>query len=253
MDGSNATSPRPKRSRPVLVADQIKQWVVERDLKQGDKLPNESEMIAQFAVSKGTVREALRILEAQGLIVTKTGPGGGSMVGEVSAERARSLLANYFYFKDLSIADIYQMRKVLEPELAASLAGSLTNEQLDELQVLAERHPKPAKSAEEEKELHIASLSFHARLSEFADNRLLGFVIGFMARILTDLTVFRGLYDPPNIELWRKGRQHQLQLVEALRRGESDNAREIMASHMRVAEELMRVQEAHLARRFVGE
>ena len=253
MDGNGTPSPKPKRSRPVRVADEIKKWVVERDLKAGDKLPNESAMIEQFGVSKGTVREALRILEAQGLIVTKTGPGGGSLVDEVSAERARSLFANYFYFQDLSIADIYQMRKALEPELAASLAGQLSKAQLDELQDLAERHPEPAKSAEEEKEQHITSLVFHARLSDFAGNRLLGFVIGFMARILTDLTVYRRLYDPPNVELWRKGREHQLQLVDALRNAEPDKAREVMVSHMQIAEELMRVQEAHLMRRFMGE
>lgn len=253
MDGSNTPSTKPKRSRPVRVADEIKQWVVERDLKKGDKLPNEGEMIEQFGVSKGTVREALRILEAQGLIVTKTGPGGGSIVGEVSAERARSLLANYFYFQDLSITDIYQMRKALEPELAASLAGRLNDAQIDELQSLAERYPAPASTAEEEKEQHISSLVFHARLSEFAGNKLLGFVIGFMARILTDLTVYRRLYDVPNVELWRKGRQHQLQLVEALRQGEPDKARAIMASHMQIAEELMQVQEARLTRRFMGD
>lgn len=253
MDGGEVRLAKPKRSRPVLVADEIKQWVVERDLKNGDKLPNEGEMIDLFGVSKGTVREALRILEAQGLIVTKTGPGGGSIVGEVSTERARSLLANYFYFRDLSLADIYQMRKALEPELAASLAGRLSPSQIAELQSLAARHPKPARSAEEEKEQHISSLVFHARLSDFAGNRLLGFVIGFMAQILTDLTVYRKLYDLPNIELWRKGREHQLQLVEALRNGESDRARQIMASHMKIAEELMHVQEARLTRQFMGE
>lgn len=253
MDGSGPASTKPRRSRPVLVADQIKQWVVERDLKAGDKLPNEGEMIEQFGVSKGTVREALRILEAQGLIVTKTGPGGGSIVGEVSTERARSLLANYFYFQNLSVADIYQMRKVLEPELAASLAGRLDEGQLEELHDLASRYPEPATSAEEEKEQHIASLDFHARLSDFAGNRLLGFVIGFMAQALTDLTVYRRLYDPPNVELWRKGREHQLQLVEALRQGEQERARSTMHSHMQIAEELMSVQEAHLLRRFLGE
>jgi GntR family transcriptional repressor for pyruvate dehydrogenase complex len=93
------TPPPQRRSRPVQVADRIKDWVVERDLKTGARLPSEAEMIAQFGVSKGTVREAMRILEAQGLIVTRTGPGGGSFVGEVSAERAKALLANYFYFR----------------------------------------------------------------------------------------------------------------------------------------------------------
>ncbi len=253
MDGSRRDPDRPRRSRPVRVAEEIKQWVVERDLKRGAKLPSESEMIGLFQVSKGTVREAMRILEAQGLIVTRTGPGGGSFVGEVSAERARSLLANYFYFQDLSLADIYQMRRALEPELAASLAGQLDKAQLDELQALAERHPQPAQSPEEEKQQHVASLEFHARLSELADNRLLGFVIGFMARILTDLTVYRRLYEPPNVELWQRGRRHQLDLVAALRDGDAVRARAVMASHMAGAEAMMAAQEAQIMRQFMAE
>lgn len=253
MDGAPTEARRPRRSRPVLVADEIKQWVVERDLKKGDKLPNESAMIAQFGVSKGTVREALRILEAQGMIVTKTGPGGGSMVGEVSVERARALLANYFYFQGLSVADLYQMRRALEPELAATLAGRLTEAQLGELEDLANRFDHAARDIEEEKRQHVASLAFHARLADFADNKLLGFVIGFMAQVLTDLTVYRGLYDPPNAELWRKGRAHQLDLIEALRAGDADKARQIVASHMRTAEAFMQEQEAHLAKRFLDD
>ena len=241
-----------KKSRPVRVSEEIKTWVVDRDLKQGDKLPNEAEMIALFGVSKGTVREALRILEAEGLISTRTGPGGGSFVNKVTDDHAKSLLANYFYFERLSLADFYQLRKILEPELASNLAGQLSSEQLDELDALAHSNPEPAKSAQEEKEQHIASLRFHQLLAEFAQNRLLGFIIGFMARSLTDLTVYRRLYDPPNHELAKKGREHQQRLVTALRQGKADEAREIMASHMAVAEELMGMQEAELERRFIS-
>lgn len=249
--GQDATAPRPRRSRPVAVAEVIKEWIVERDLKQGARLPGEAEMITQFAVSKGTVREAMRILEAQGLVATRTGPGGGSFVGEVTAERAQALLANYFYFQDLSLADIYQMRRALEPELAASLAGKLNEEQLDELAVLAARHPEPAQSIEEEKEQHISSLAFHARLADFAGNPLMGFVITFMARILTDMTVYRRLYTAHNVELWRRGRQHQHDLVEALRAGDAAQARVIMASHMQGAEAMMVAQEVELRRQFM--
>ena len=253
MQEVNSPKQNPRRSRPLLVADAIKEWVVKRDLSSCDKLPNEGAMIDQFGVSKGTVREALRILEAQGLIVTKTGPGGGSIVGEVSVERTRALLANYFYFQDLSIADIYQMRKSLEPELAASLAGKLSSEQILELRNLAGQYPQPAKSAEEEKEQHIASLAFHTKLSDYGKNKLLGFIIGFMSQILTELTLYKKLYEPPNYELWRKGREHQLQLIDALVSGDSNKAREIMASHMQVAETLMKQQEAQIVRRFIAE
>ncbi|MEM0947906.1 MAG: FCD domain-containing protein [Pseudomonadota bacterium] len=245
-------SSNPRRSRPLIVADQIKDWVVDRDLKSGARLPNEAEMIVQFGVSKGTVREAMRILEAQGLVVTRTGPGGGSFVGEVTAERAKSLLANYFYFQDLTISDIYQLRKLLEPELAASLAGRLTPEQLDQLNELATRYDSPAASPEEERDQHIISLRFHSLLAEYGDNPLLAFMVAFMARILTDLTVFRRLYEPHNAELWVKGRQSQVDLVRALRAGDGDQARSIMRDHMERAEDLMRRQEATVMRRFMA-
>lgn len=250
------TSPKPtlpRRSRPVKVADQIKEWVVERDLKQGAKLPNEAEMITLFGVSKGTVREAMRILEAQGLIVTRTGPGGGSFVGEVSLERAKSLLANYFYFQDLSVSDIYQMRKVVEPELAASLAGALCPDQIAELRGLVQQYDRPAESPEEERDQHIASLRFHAKLAEYSRNPLLAFMVSFMARILTDLTVYRRLYEPHNEELRARGQRHQLDLVEALEAGDADRAEAIMRSHMLGAESLMQRQEARVMRRFIAE
>ncbi len=251
MDGGQDIKAKVKRSRPVQVADQIKAWVVERDLRQGDKLPNEAEMIALFKVSKGTVREALRILEAQGLIVTRTGPGGGSFVGEVSQDRALSLLGNYFYFQALSLSDIYQMRKALEPELAAGLAGRLDPDQLASLTNLVSAHDTPAQTPEEEKAEHIASLAFHAKLAEFAENPLLGFMIAFMVRMLTEMTVYRKLYDVPNHELWRRGRRYQLDLIEALRVGDANAARDTMAEHMASADELMQNQEAQLARRFL--
>lgn len=241
-----------RRSRPVRVADAIKDWVVEAELQPGDRLPNEAALMARYGMAKGTIREAMRILEAQGLIETRTGPGGGSFVGEVSADRAKALLANYFYFKDLSISDIYQLRRVLEPELAASLAGRLSVAQLDELEAVVAQYPEPARDAEEERAQHVASLLFHRKLANFSGNALLAFVVSFMARILTDLTVYRRLYDPPNHELHARGIAYQSDLIAALRDGRAGDARAIMAAHMETAEALMQAQEAEVARRFIG-
>lgn len=240
-------------SRPARVAEAIKQWVVEQRLAPGDRLPGEAELIERFGMAKGTIREAMRILEAQGLVKTRTGPGGGSFVHEVSEERARALLGNYFYFKNLTIADIYQLRRVLEPELAASLAGTLSDDQLARLESNLRDYAVPARSVEEEREQHVASLRFHALLAEMSGNALLGFLIRFMATMLTDLTVYRKLYDPPNPELWDKGTRYQTALIDALREGDPDRARLIMADHMETAQRLMEAQEAEMAQRFIAE
>lgn len=249
-----ATSSRPpRRSRPVRVADAIKEWVVEQGLQPGDRLPGEVELMARFGMSKGTIREAMRLLQAQGLVETKTGPGGGSFVGAVSRERANALLANFFYFRNITIDDVYRVRIVLEPEQAAMLAGKLTGGQIEELEMIMEDYADPAQSADEERQQHIASLRFHARLSDFAQNELLGFFIGFMAQILTDLTVYKRLYSKPNHDLWRQGRAHQTELIAALRAGHADDARRIMASHMQMARGLMEDQEAEVMKRFIAE
>ncbi|KAA9007800.1 FadR/GntR family transcriptional regulator [Histidinibacterium aquaticum] len=243
----------PKLSRPVRVAEAIKDWVVEEGLSAGDRLPGETELIQRFGMAKGTIREAMRILEAQGLIKTRTGPGGGNFVHEVSRQRAKALLGNYFYFQDLTIGDIYELRLALEPRLAASLAGRLPEEALERLEATIAEYAEPSHDLEEEREQHIASLRFHAILAEQAENRLLGFVIDFMVNLLSDLTVYRKLYSPPNTELWSKGRDYQTRLLMALREGDGPAARAIMKAHMRTAWSLMQGQEAEVERRFITE
>ena len=81
----------------------------------------------------------------------------------------------------------------------------------------------------------------------------LGFVIDFMVNLLTDLTVYRRLYSPPNLELWKQGRAHQIDLVIALRDGDADRARAIMTDHMQTAWTLMRGQEVEMRNRFISE
>lgn len=243
----------PRQSRPVQVAESIKDWVVAEGLKAGDRLPGEADLIVRFGMAKGTIREAMRILEAQGLIKTRTGPGGGSFVHEVSRQRAKALLGNYFFFKDLTIGDIYQLRLTLEPELAASLAGNLPEDVLQLLERNIAGYSSPARDLEEERAQHVASLRFHAILAEQARNPLLGFVIDFMVKLLSDLTVYRRLYSPPNIELWQQGHDHQKALVKALRNGNADRARAIMTDHMETAWKLMRRQEVEVQNRFISE
>lgn len=248
------TRSAPERlSRPQQVAEAIKSWVMDNGWEPGARLPSEAELIARFAMSKGTIREAIRILEAQGLVRSRTGPGGGVFVHQVSEERATALLGNYFYFQHLSIDDIYEIRTALEPELAASLAGRLDETQLAALEAVMSGYASPAATPEEEREQHIGSLRFHALLAEMSGNPLLRFLIRFTANMLADITVSRRLYAHPNPELWSTGYAYQARLVAALRAGDAEAARLILGQHMQTAHRLMRLQEAVLTQRFLPE
>ena len=253
MPPATIRSSHKRLSRPQQVAETIKSYVMDNGWEPGDRLPSESEMIQRFGMSKGTIREAIRILEAQGLIKSRTGPGGGVFVHQVSEERATALLGNYFYFKHLTIDDIYQIRRTLEPELAAALAGRLSTEQLSALEEVMNRYTEPARSPEEEREQHVDSLRFHALLAEMSDNPLLRFLIRFTANMLADITVSRRLYTQPNLELWSSGRDYQSRLIEALRSGDASAARQILAEHMQNAHRLMHMQETVLTQRFLPE
>lgn len=242
-----------KLSRPAQVAESIKKFIVTEGLMPGDRIPSEPELIERFGMAKGTIREALRILDAQGLVKSRTGPGGGTFVHEVSRERAEALLGNYFYFKDLTISDVYQLRRVLEPELVASLAGNLPPHVIEDLEAILASYAEPATTDEEERDQHVASLRFHKVLADQTSNPLLSFVIGFMLTILSDITVSRRLYTPINLDLWARGRDYQTRLLEALKEGDSKAARAIMTAHMQTAQPLMEGQEAFSLKRFISD
>jgi len=248
------TRSRPERlSRPQQVAEAIKSWVMENGWGPGDRLPSEQALITRFGMAKGTIREAIRILEAQGLVKSRTGPGGGVFIHQVSEARATALLGNYFYFQDLTIDDVYQIRAVLEPELAATLAGTLSEAQLTALEEVMTGYCAPARDAEEERAQHLASLRFHALLAEMSGNPLMRFLIRFTANMLADITVSRKLYAQPNEELRASGFDYQSRLIAALRAGDAEGARAILAQHMQNAQRLMRAQETVLTQRFLPE
>lgn len=245
------TRKRRNGARTEQVAEHLKEYIVRQGLRPGDRLPSEAELIAALGMSKGTVREATRMLAAQGLIRTRTGPGGGAFVDDVSRDHAMAMLANFFYFRDLSVADLYQLRIQLEPEVAAMLAGRIPPETMARFRTETARFDHPPRDAAEERAQHVASLAFHRELAELCPNPLLSFVVGFIARILADLTVMRRLYEPHSHELWEQGHRYHALLLDALEGQDADHARQTMRAHMQAAATLMGDQEARVARGFL--
>nr|WP_300314465.1 FadR/GntR family transcriptional regulator [Halomonas sp.] len=242
------------RRRPYQLAEVIKGWIVDRQLSPGDRLPSETELMETLGASKGTIRESTRVLEAQGLVETRTGPGGGVFVREMSETRAISLLSHYLYFKDLSIHDIYQIRLALEPELAASLAGQVDAEDLTRLRASLHSYAEPAQNLDAERQQHIDSLAFHEELAQLSGgNPLLVFIIRFTAQILADLTVYRRLYEPGDHHLGPAGCQYHAQVLDAIEDGDADRARRLMHEHLLDAQAVMNDNEVQVKRGFLSE
>ncbi|PSW21753.1 FadR family transcriptional regulator [Photobacterium sanctipauli] len=242
-----------KGRRTQQLAESIKAWIVQQALQPGDRLPSEQQVMEIFDASKSTVRESMRILEAQGILITKTGPKGGAFVTEMSEGKAQALLSNYLFFKKFSISDLYQIRLTLEPEIAASLAGTLNDDQVAQLHNQIDKYMLPPEDVYQEREHHIASIEFHSLLASYSGNELLKFVVRFTAQMLTELTIYKKLYEPGNHKLWHTGVQSQRALVDALQKGDAVKAKQVMEQHMLTAHQLMKQQEAEMANRFLTE
>ena len=89
---------KPKISKKLSdsVAELIKEDIISKRLPPGERLFDEKDFLKTYKVSKGTMREALKSLEVQGLVNIRTGPGGGASVSRVSSEKSNELLWNYF-------------------------------------------------------------------------------------------------------------------------------------------------------------
>lgn len=228
-----------RRKRPEIIAERIRDLILERGLKPGDRLPPDWLSEDAFKASRGTFREAMKILESQGLVTSKTGPRGGVFVSAVSPQHAMKLLDNLFLFEQPSVADIYAIRKIMEPELAASVAGRLSPGAFEALQATIRLYEDEPTTAEEEYAQRLAELDFHAELARHCENAILGFICTFLLSLLRDMTVCRAIYSEPQPSLRETGLHYQVRLLRAIKAGDGELAREIMALHMIEAERYM--------------
>ena len=189
-DNSRTGAAIGQSKRSDLVAEEIKRLITSKNLLPGDKLPRELDLQEMFGVSKSTVREALKSLEVQGLIKVSTGPGGGGMVVEVPLDRTFQLMQNYLFFKSVSIEDIYQVRRLLEPELAASAVLHLTEADFAALEnnvhccdPRAESDTDPLTQRQEE-------ITFHDIFAAACPNSFLRFSCEMINEMLRQLTSF---------------------------------------------------------------
>lgn len=226
-----------KQKLSDLIVDEVKAMIVAEKLLPGDRLPTEKELIESFGCSKGTVREAQKALEVEGLIWTRPGPGGGAWLSEVGTEPASKALRNYLYFKHLSAEQVYQMRKLIEVELAVSVVGHLKEKDFERLDEYIRVCGRPPESEDDQREQRIAELEFHNVLADACPNPLLGFIGRFLNETLRDLVVLKKSYQIDAYEFTRSNVDYHVELVTAYRNADEVKVRHLMSEHMCEAEE----------------
>jgi DNA-binding FadR family transcriptional regulator len=207
------------------IAEQIRAAILGGRLKAGDRLSPERELAEQFGVSRVTVRDALRSLEAMGLIEVKVGARGGAFVTAPTGSKVAQTMSDMMLMSVTSPEDIVEARLIVELGTVTLACARATPEDLAELRALCEQGSAALESGTYSREL---SWDFHARLSQAAHNGAVG-----------GLTQsFRSTLSMHPLRVREGSRAHHLtveehlRIVEALERGDGGAARHEMAHHL---------------------
>lgn len=243
----------PKRvKRSDQIVDSVKRWVALNRMQPGDRLPNERELMEQFECSKGTVREALKSLEVQGLVSIRTGPNGGAVLARVPYGKASELLRNFLHFEQPSGPEIYALRTLVEPEIAALATPRLTDEDLATLRELVARCEVDPVTFDERIDQRIAELDFHVLLAQRCGNAMLSFIGRFVNDMIRDLVIFKKSALPEQREFSCANLGFHKQLIDAFERKDAQASQRIMKEHMLSAEHFNRELEGQLNQHFLG-
>jgi DNA-binding FadR family transcriptional regulator len=220
-----------------LVASRIRRAIVTGDLKDGQSLPSETQLMAEFQVSRPTVREGIRVLESLGLITVSRGARGGAKVTRPDYGVVASAAAMALQTRGATIQDLFEARSLIEPR-AARLA--------------AERRPKPAAKvlrAHVEYEFEVindfvpvtrAIAEFHKLLMEQCGNEALA-VFGialkdvFERSMLTAQRNIRPERETDRIASLRYGLRSHMKLVDLIEAGDGPGAESHWALHVEKA------------------
>ncbi|WP_033290176.1 FadR/GntR family transcriptional regulator [Amycolatopsis jejuensis] len=124
------TPARPVRAYEIIVR-QIEDAIYRGELRPGQRLPSEREMVTQFAVSRPTVREALRVLESSGLIRSRQGDAtGGAEVQPFSPDNLQRAMTALVHLEHSDLADVVQFRMIIEGSTTYLAATEHTDEEL---------------------------------------------------------------------------------------------------------------------------
>ncbi len=162
------------------VVSQVHELIREGKFKAGDQLPSERELSEIFKVSRTSVREALRALEAQGLIISRTGMG--NFVAELPIESLVAPLAKLLIEEKTALADIFELRKLIEPHIASLAAERATESDIARMKRILAKQSEAVSRGETGVE---ADAELHFAIGQATQNQALEKLVSGLMEILS--------------------------------------------------------------------
>jgi len=203
------------------VAQQLKQSILVGHFKPGERLPTERDLSEQFQVSRAATREALRVLENAGFVVTRQGATGGAYVTDLTFDRTVNAFFDLFMAEKISIAEINYVRVLVEPDVARLAAERVNDEYVQKLKASMTEGMGP---------------QFHFVLAEMCGNR---FLEGLLR---STIDLIGKIVNAANVGYEHPAKDHKI-LLDAVIAGDGAKAAEVMRKHaIANGESLMKVE-----------
>lgn len=205
------------------IVHKIKGMIEQGRLKSGDQLPAERELAETFKVSRSSVREALRALESRGFLESRQ--GNGTYIASQPVEELVAPLASAILTEKDALMELFEMRRLIEPNLAYLAAERATPEEIREMEITLNTQEEMVARGETGM---VVDKTFHDLLVGATKNSVL---IRLMDTVMDALTESRDKY------LQVEGRPEKSlsghrELVKAIKAGDKELASRIMREHL---------------------
>jgi DNA-binding FadR family transcriptional regulator len=186
-------------------------------------LPAEAVMLEKYQVGRASLREALRLLEVQGLIVIRPGPGGGPMVAQADSTHYGSISSLYYHMLGATYQDVVDARLVMEPVIARIVAERQDPEHITLLNAFLDRL-----GTTDADDYLVEATGFHTMLAGMSGNPVLYLSVRSLQEIYLERA--RGMMFPP--EDHDRIEQEHATIARAIIKGNAARAEQLMREHM---------------------
>ncbi|SMH30784.1 FadR/GntR family transcriptional regulator [Mesorhizobium australicum] len=215
-----------------ILAAQLREMIVSGKLLQGSFLPTERQLVADSGLSRTSVRDALRILESEGLITTKVGRSGGSMVTLPGREAAAKSFELFVRTHGIRLDSLLKCRVAVEPTLAELAAENRTEAQLAEMEALHEQFVAVVDDVPRYKSVN---LQWHLAIARASGNEPLVALMEAIAMPIKDAQDYQHVTTP---ELRRTAVAAHTKILDAIRRRDAKSAFRRMHRHVAAYHEI---------------
>jgi DNA-binding FadR family transcriptional regulator len=204
------------------IVEQIEEALARGALGPGQRLPSERELVVQFAVSRSTVREALRVLESNGVIRSRPGDPNGPEILPYSHTALRKQMVRLARVDELSLSELVGFRMILDGAAIQLAARLRTSEQLTEMEdtLVAMR----AAIEVDSEEFSEADVAFHDAVARASRNSLIQVCNEVVRGVVLSLIPDKISHASSNRALMLESLRHHTEVVEAIRAGDGHAA-----------------------------